>query len=72
MQPDAQQGQLDSVQGDLEDNPEVEEYRYLDQQEAYDEFKQLFRDSARHHRHGRARGPADRRSGSCPRTAAER
>jgi cell division transport system permease protein len=44
MRPDAQQGQLDSVKGDLEDNPQVEEYRYLDHDAAYDEFLQLFRD----------------------------
>ena len=31
-------------QGDLDDNPQVEEYRYLDQEEAYEEFQQLFRD----------------------------
>lgn len=44
MRPDAQQGQLDSVQGDLSENPQVENYEFLDHQAAYDEFLQLFRD----------------------------
>ncbi|MGH9246428.1 MAG: cell division protein FtsX [Acidimicrobiales bacterium] len=44
MQPDAQEAQVESVEGDLDDNPQVEDYYYLDHQQAYDEFQQLFRD----------------------------
>jgi cell division transport system permease protein len=43
MRPDAQQAQIESVQGDLDENPQVEEYRYLDHAAAHDEFLQLFR-----------------------------
>jgi len=45
MNADATQEQIDSVSGDLEENPQVEEYRFLDHQAAYDEFVDLFPDS---------------------------
>jgi cell division transport system permease protein len=44
MRPDAQPAQIDSVRGDLDENPQVESYRYLDHTAAYDEFLDLFED----------------------------
>src|SRR5215213_5891879 len=46
MNPDATQDQIDSVQRALDDSPQVESYDFLDKNEAYEEFRQLFeRDS---------------------------
>ena len=46
MNPDATQEQIDSVQRDLDDNPQVELSTYLDHDAAYAEFRTLFeRDS---------------------------
>ena len=45
MHPDATPEQIESVQRDLDENPQVESARYLDHQAAYDEFLDLFPDS---------------------------
>jgi cell division transport system permease protein len=47
MKPDATQEQIDAVGRDLRSNPQVEsdKLRYLDKQQAYDEFKKLFPDT---------------------------
>ena len=45
MNPEASPEQIAAVQRDLEENPQVESYEYLDQQAAYDEFQELFADS---------------------------
>jgi cell division transport system permease protein len=45
MNPDATPEQVAAVQRDLDDNPQVESYEYLDQQAAFAEFQDLFADS---------------------------
>ncbi len=45
LNPDATQQQIDSVGSDLDQSPEVERKTFVDQQGAYDEFRQLFADS---------------------------
>ncbi len=46
MNPDATQDQIDVVQRDLEESPQVEDFTFLDKDAAYEEFRQLFeRDS---------------------------
>jgi cell division transport system permease protein len=45
LQPDAPQEQMDSVRGDLEANPDVERIEFVDKDETYEEFKDLFGDS---------------------------
>jgi cell division transport system permease protein len=45
MKPDASQDQLDTVKGDLQDNPQVKAVRFVDKPEAYTEFLKLFPDS---------------------------
>jgi cell division transport system permease protein len=45
MNPDATQDQIDAVNRSLRDNPQVESFEYLDRDQAYEEFKDLFRDS---------------------------
>lgn len=45
LNPDASQAQIDSVGTDLKESPEVERVTFIDQQAAYEEFKQLFADS---------------------------
>jgi cell division transport system permease protein len=45
LNPDASQAQIDSVGTDLKESPEVERVTFIDQQGAYEEFKQLFADS---------------------------
>jgi cell division transport system permease protein len=42
LQPESTQEQKDSVQADLEANPDVREVTYVDQDETYDEFKRIF------------------------------
>lgn len=45
MNPDATQDQLDGMSEALEESPEVASVEFVDQQEAYDEFVDLFADS---------------------------
>ncbi len=45
MKPDASQDQLETVKGQLQDNPQVKSVRFVDKPEAYTEFKKLFPDS---------------------------
>ena len=46
MNPDATQDQIDAVQRALDESPQVDTYDFLDKNEAYEEFRQLFeRDS---------------------------
>ncbi len=45
LNPDANQDQIDAVKRDLDDSPEVEKTTFIDQNAAYEEFKQLFSDS---------------------------
>lgn len=45
LQPAATQDQIDSVQEALDENPQVASVDFVDQQEAYDEFVDLFRES---------------------------
>jgi cell division transport system permease protein len=45
MNPDATQDQIDAVQADLEDNPQVDKVTFFDKQQAYDEFKRLYPDT---------------------------
>jgi cell division transport system permease protein len=45
MHPTATREQIDGLKADLENNPQVEKVSYVDQQQAYEEFKELFRDS---------------------------
>jgi cell division transport system permease protein len=45
LQPEAPQEQMDSVQRDLEANPDVERIEFVNQDETYEEFKDLFGDS---------------------------
>jgi cell division transport system permease protein len=42
MNPEATQEQIDSVSRDLDENPSVENWRFLDHQAAYEEFVDLF------------------------------
>ena len=42
---DANQQQIDSLRNDLEQSPEVSKVLFVDQQQAYSEFKTLFADS---------------------------
>ena len=42
LQPESTQEQKDSVQADLEANPDVREVTYVDQDETYEEFKKIF------------------------------
>ena len=42
LQPESTQEQKDSVQADLEANPDVREVTYVDQDETYEEFKRIF------------------------------
>ena len=42
LQPESTQQQKDSVQADLEANPDVREVHYVDQDETYEEFKKIF------------------------------
>jgi cell division transport system permease protein len=45
MKPDSTPDQLDTVQRDLVDNPQVENVRFVDKAAAYEEFRTLFPDS---------------------------
>ncbi|HMK10653.1 MAG TPA: permease-like cell division protein FtsX [Acidimicrobiales bacterium] len=45
LQPDVSQDQADAVGRELRDNPEVKSIKFVDKQQAYDEFKVLFRNS---------------------------
>lgn len=45
MQPTADQAQKDSIKQDLESNPDVNEITYVDQDETYQEFRDLFKES---------------------------
>jgi cell division transport system permease protein len=45
LKPDATTQQRQSLAKDLEANPEVKKYTFVDQDETYREFKQLFKDS---------------------------
>jgi cell division transport system permease protein len=46
MNPDAAQGQIDAIQGDLDENPQIKSSTYLDHDKAYEEFVDIFeRDS---------------------------
>src|SRR5215207_185567 len=44
MQPAASAEQIEAVRGDLDANPQIERFEYLDKQAAYDEFRRLFPD----------------------------
>jgi cell division transport system permease protein len=44
MNPSATDAQIDAVRSELEDNPQVRDNEFCDQQCAYDEFLELFRD----------------------------
>jgi len=44
MNPNASQEQTDSVKKDLQDNPQIQRFTYVDQKASYTEFKQLFHD----------------------------
>ena len=45
LQPDVSQEQADAVGRELKDNPDVKDVKFVDKQQAYDEFKLLFRNS---------------------------
>lgn len=45
MNPEATQDQIDAVQRDLEDNPQVDKTTFFDKQQAYDEFQRLYPDT---------------------------
>src|SRR3954454_10350751 len=45
MNPDATQDQIDAVNRDLGDNPQVDKVSFFDKQQAYDEFKRLYPDT---------------------------
>ncbi len=45
LQPTVQADLEASIQGDLEDHPDVARFEYVDQDETYEEFKRLFADS---------------------------
>jgi cell division transport system permease protein len=42
LQPESTQEQKESIQRDLEENPDVREITYVDQDETYEEFKRIF------------------------------
>ena len=44
MDPKIQDAQRDAIKTRLEDNPEVSRFEYVDKQEAYEDFKDLFHD----------------------------
>lgn len=44
MQPDASQAQLDAVSGDLDASPDIASWRFVSQEEAFDEFTEMFPD----------------------------
>ena len=44
MQPDAPQATIDAVQAEMESSPQVEEVIFFDQQDAFQEFQELFAD----------------------------
>jgi cell division transport system permease protein len=44
MKPNATQDQTDSVKKDLQNNPQIQRFTYVDQKASYVEFKQLFHD----------------------------
>ena len=45
LQPDVSQEQADAVGRELSDNPDVSDVKFVDKQQAYEEFKLLFRNS---------------------------
>jgi cell division transport system permease protein len=45
LQPDVSQEQADAVGRELSDNPDVRDVKFVDKQQAYEEFKLLFRNS---------------------------
>jgi cell division transport system permease protein len=45
LQPTVDDAQKASIEGDLQANPDVEKYEYVDQDATYEEFKRLFGDS---------------------------
>jgi cell division transport system permease protein len=45
LQPTITEDQKASIQKDLDDNPDVKDYKFVDQDETYDEFKRLFQNS---------------------------
>ena len=45
LQPDVSQEQADAVGRELQDNPDVRDVKFVDKQQAYEEFKLLFRNS---------------------------
>src|SRR6478735_3985222 len=45
LRTDATTDQIQSVERDLEDSPEVASFKYFNQQDSYEEFKRLFADS---------------------------
>lgn len=45
MNVDATQGQIEAVQTALDEDPNVRDYRFLTKEDAYEEFKRLFRDN---------------------------
>jgi cell division transport system permease protein len=45
MRPDAPQGQIDAVKRELDATPEVKSARFVDKQEALDEYKKIFADN---------------------------
>ena len=45
LQPDVTPDQADAVGRELKDNPDVKDVKFVDKQQAYDEFKLLFRNS---------------------------
>jgi cell division transport system permease protein len=45
MNTDATQGQIQAVQKALDNDPNVRDYRFLTKQDAYEEFKRLFREN---------------------------
>ena len=45
LQPDVSQEQADAVGRELSDNPDVSDVKFVDKQQAYEEFKRLFRNS---------------------------
>ncbi|HEX9259655.1 MAG TPA: permease-like cell division protein FtsX [Acidimicrobiales bacterium] len=45
MNPDATQDQIDAVEQDLNDNPQVKSVKFYDKDQAYAEFKRLYPDS---------------------------
>lgn len=45
LNPDSSQQQRDSIQNDLEENPDIDDLVFVDQDETYAEFQRLFQDS---------------------------